>query len=270
MSNLFGVLTPGVLTAEENGFHAPELEEFFPDPILFAGTPFEINRVIMVRLISVLILVLVMFLYSKRAKLVPGRWQAAMETLLDFSRLSIGKEILGDKADQYQKLIATVFFGVLFMNITGIIPGLQIAGTSIIGMPLIYAIVAYVAFIFAGIKEQGAGHFFKTQLFPAGVPKIMYILMTPIEFFSTFVIRPLTLMVRLLANMMSGHLLLALCFLGTHYLFFQMGGIGYGLGIVTLAGGIAFTAFEAFIAALQAYIFALLMAVYIQLSIAEH
>lgn len=94
--------------------------------------------------------------------------------------------------------------------------------------------------------------------------------MTPIELLSTFVIRPVTLTIRLLANMISGHLLLLLCFVGTHYLYLSLsGGLGISLGSLTLLAGIVFTLFEAFVAALQAYIFALLTAAYISLSI-EH
>jgi len=182
----------------------------------------------------------------------------------------VGEEILGERAKPYQPLLATVFLGLLFMNITGVIPGLQIASTSIVGMPLVYALVAYVGFIYAGIKANGFGRFFKEQLFPPGVPKPIYILMTPIELLSTFVIRPVTLTIRLLANMISGHLLLLLCFVGTHYLYLSLsGGLGISLGSLTLLAGIVFTLFEAFVAALQAYIFALLTAAYISLSI-EH
>ena len=128
-----------------------------------------------------------------------------------------------------------------------------------------------MAFIIAGMKERGAGTFFKEQLFPPGVPWPIYIIMTPIELLSTFIIRPVTLTVRLLANMLSGHMLLVLCFLGTHALYFSMGGgLGIGLGTVTLVAGILFTVFELFVACLQAYIFALLTAAYIQLSISAH
>lgn len=273
--NLVSALVP-VLPLEDNGgegFKGPSLDEFFPDPLVFAGTPVAINRVLMVRLIAVAVFVILMVLYAKRSKLIPGRAQAAMEMLLEFPKKSIAAEIFGEEeGKRYEKLIATIFFGVLFMNITGVIPGLQIAGTSIIGMPLIYALVAYVAFIFHGIRAQGAGHFFKSQLFPAGVPKVLYIIMTPIELMSTFIIRPATLTIRLLANMMAGHLLLVMCFFGTDYLFYALlNGDLVGLGaIATFAGGLAFTAFELFVAALQAYIFALLTAVYIQLSVQEH
>ena len=259
-----------VLASGDGGFEAPKFSVFSPEPFLFKGTPFEINQIVFVRLVATLAFVVVFTLYAKRARLVPGRAQGVVESMLEFSKRQVGEEILGERAKPYQPLLATVFLGLLFMNITGIIPGLQIASTSIIGMPLIFAIVAYVSFLYAGIKANGAGHFFKEQLFPPGVPKPIYLFMTPIELLSTFVIRPLTLTIRLLANMVSGHLLLVLCFLGTHYLYLSMsGGMGIALGSLTLTAGVVFTLFEAFVAALQAYIFALLAAAYISLSI-EH
>ena len=87
---------------------------------------------------------MVFTLYAKRARLVPGRAQGVVESMLEFSKRQVGEEILGERAKPYQPLLATVFLGLLFMNITGVIPGLQIASTSIVGMPLVYALVAYV------------------------------------------------------------------------------------------------------------------------------
>jgi F-type H+-transporting ATPase subunit a len=97
----------------------------------------------------------------------------------------------------------------------------------------------------------------------------LYIIVTPIEFISTFVIRPITLTLRLLMNMVVGHLLLVLFFAATQFFFFSADG-GFKLfGIGTLAFGFAFTLFELLVAVLQAYVFALLTAVYIQLALAE-
>ena len=259
-------------TSGDSGFTGPTLEhEFAPDPILFAGTPFELNRIILVRLTAVLILAVIMVVYAKRAKLVPGRAQSAVESLIDFSRVQIGEEILGaEEARKYQPLLLTIFLGVLFMNLTGVIPGLQIAGTSLIGMPLIFALFAYFGFIVAGLKERGKA-FFKEQLMPPGVPWPLYFLMVPLEFLSTFILRPVTLTIRLLANMVAGHFILVLCFLGTHYLYFTISGLfGGGIGSLTLLAGIIFVVFELFVGALQAYIFAMLSAAYISLSISAH
>ncbi|MFC5382925.1 F0F1 ATP synthase subunit A [Arcanobacterium hippocoleae] len=259
-------------TSGDSGFTGPTLEhEFNPDPLFFAGTPFELNRVLLVRLVAVVILASIMVIYARRAKLVPGRAQGVVESLIDFSRVQIGEEILGkEDAKRFQPMLLTIFLGVLFMNITGVIPGLQIAGTSLIGMPLIYALFAYFGFIIAGLQARG-GKFFKEQLMPPGVPWPFYFIMVPLEFLSTFILRPATLTIRLLANMVAGHFILVLCFLGTHYLYFSIsGGLGVGLGSLTLLAGTLFVVFELFVGALQAYIFAMLSAAYVSLSISAH
>lgn len=258
--------------AEEGGFHAPTLDEFFPEPFLFAGTPFAVNRVIMIRLLAVLVLAIIIILFAKRAKLVPGRAQAFTETLLDFVRVQIGHEIIGkDKADRYMPALLTIFMGIFFMNMTGIIPGLQLAGTSIIGMPLIFAVFSWIVFVAAGVRAHGGLGYLKESVAPAGVPGPVYLLLSPLEFISTFIVRPLSLAIRLLAAMVSGHFLLVLCFAATHALYLSLGGaLGVGLGTLTLGAGAAFIVLELFVSALQAYIFTLLTAVYISLSIEAH
>lgn len=272
--NLYALATlPIFLTGDGEGFVPPTLEhEFNPPAILFDGTIFAMNRILLVRLIAAFALAFILIWYARNRRLVPNRRLAAIESLLDFSKVQIGEEIIGrERAHQYQPLIMTVFLGVLFMNLTGVIPGLQIAGTSLIGMPLIYAIFAYLGFIVAGIKARGGGRFFREQLFPPGVPWPIYFIMTPIEFLSTFVLRPATLTLRLLMNLVAGHLILVLCFVGTHFLYFTLSGVLGGLaGTVTFIGGLAFMCFEIFVASLQAYIFAMLTASYISLSISEH
>src|SRR5690606_41559331 len=103
---------------------------------------------------------------------------------------------------------------------------------------------------------------------PARGPRPMYILATPIEIVSTFTARPVSLPLRLTFNMLVGHLLLVLCFAATQFFFFEAGGALAGFGVLTLVGGFAFTLFEILVAVLQAYVFALLTAAYIQLSVA--
>ncbi|WP_371744665.1 F0F1 ATP synthase subunit A [Georgenia sp. TF02-10] len=262
---------PLVAAEEGGGFHPPSLADFFPPAVLFEGTIFEFNRITLVRIIAAALLVLFFWLAARSPRLVPGRAQSLGEMAVDFVRTGIAEESLGKELGRrYTPLLVVIFFGVLFMNITGVIPFLNIAGSSVIGVPLVFAIIAYVAFIYAGVRAQGGGHFLKGQLFPPGVPWPIYLVLTPIEFLSTFVLRPATLTIRLLANMLAGHLLLVLCFSATHYLFFQAGGAMGVLGAGTLLAGIAFTVFEIFIAVLQAYVFALLTAVYIQLSVESH
>lgn len=274
MSLLSAGIAP--LLKSEGEFEAPTIQEFYPEVVAFAGTPFELNRIMLIRLLVTGLLILVFTLWANRFRksvvnkeFVPGRFQMFGEISINFVRKSIAHEQLGEKdGDRFLPLLTTIFFIVLGMNITGIIPGLNIAGTSVIGLPMILAVAAYVTFIYAGIKKHGLA-FFKTALFPAGVPPAFYILVTPIEFLSTFILRPVTLALRLMMNMIAGHLLLVLCFSATQYFFFNSEGIFKSFGVGTFAFGFVFTLFEMLVAFLQAYVFTLLTTVYIQLSLAD-
>jgi F-type H+-transporting ATPase subunit a len=259
-----------------NGFHAPSINEFYPEVIAFAGTPFEINRIMLIRLIVVASLLVLFTLVSgafdkslKTKNFVPSRFQLMGEIALNFVRTNIAHDQLGKKdGDRFLPLLTTIFFIVVGMNITGIIPGFNVAGTSLIGLPIVLALAAYVTFIYAGMKKHGL-KFFSNALFPAGVPLPFYILVTPIEFLSTFILRPVTLALRLTMNMIAGHLLLVLCFSATHFFLFESEGLFKAFGAGTFLFGFAFTLFEMLVAFLQAYVFTLLTTVYIQLSLAD-
>lgn len=254
------------------GFVPPSLEDFFPPFVLFEGTPFAINRIIIVRLIAVTALFLVFIIGARRAKVVPGRFQAVLEWILNFVRKNIAYEVLGEElGKKYLGIITTIFVSIFFLNITGIVPFLNIAGTSLIGLPLMFALWVFVLYVGASIKKFGFFGFLKVATMPPGVPKVLYVLLTPVEFLQTFLLRPATLTIRLFANMLAGHLLLALCFGASSYLFFEASSGLKVFGVITLAGGVFFYALEAFVAALQAYVFAILTAIYLQMVLeAEH
>lgn len=255
-------------SSDGGSFQGPSIDEFFP-PTLFTIAGLEFNRITVVRLISTVALLLIFWLGTRKMKVVPGRFQSVVEMGLDFVRVNISEDLLGRKdGRRFLPLLTSIFFMVLFFNITGIIPFLNIAGTAIIGTPLVLAIVAYIAFIYAGVKKSPK-NFFRNALFPPGVPWFLYILVTPIEFVSTFILRPITLTLRLLMNMVVGHLLLVLFFTGTAFFIFNLSGLWSLFGVVTFAFGFAFSLFEILVAVLQAYVFALLTAVYIQLAVAE-
>lgn len=249
-------------------FHGPSIDEFFPE-ILFTLAGVPVHRIHLIQFLATVAVVLIFWLGTRRMRVVPGRFQSLVEMGLDFVRVNIGEDLLGKKdAQRFLPILTTMFFMILFMNITGIIPFLNIAGTSTIAVPLTLAIVSYITFIYAGIKKSPK-NFFKNSLFPSGVPWPIYIIVTPIEIISTFVIRPVTLTLRLLMNMMVGHLLLVLFFAATQFFIVDLGGWWSILGAGSLAFGFVFTLFEILVAVLQAYVFALLTAVYIQLAVAE-
>jgi len=249
-------------------FQGPSINEFFPDAIFFAGTPFEIDRLVIIRFIAVAVLLLIGIIGTRSLKLVPGRGQALIEYAFDVVRRNTFDNLGEKDGKRFLPLLATVFFSVLFLNLTGLIPGFNLQGTSRIAYPMILAIVAYVAFIYAGLRKH-PGTFLRNSLFPPGVPWLLYIIVTPIELVSTFVLRPVTLTLRLLMNMVVGHLLLVLFFGATQFFFFESGNLFALFGVGTLAFGIAFSFFEILVALLQAYVFMLLTAVYIQLALAD-
>ena len=142
-------------------------------------------------------------------------------------------------------------------------------GTSFtVYLPLTLAVISYVTFIYAGMKKSPLG-FWKNSLFPSGVPWPVYIIVTPLEFISTFIIRPVTLTLRLMMNLVVGHMILVLCFSATAFFMFTAGGGWAALGVGTLAFGGAFTIFEILVVVLQSYVFTVLTAIYIQLAVAE-
>ena len=264
--NLAATLTPRLATDGE--FHGPSIDEFFPE-ILFNVAGIPVHRIHLVQLLAVIAVVLFLWLGTRRMKMIPGRGQSIVEMGLGFVRTNIAHDLLGRKdGDRFLPILTTIFFMVLFMNVTGLIPFLNMPGTAIIALPLTLALVSYVTFIYAGIKKSPK-NFFKNALFPSGVPWPVYIIVTPIELISTFIIRPVTLTLRLLMNLVVGHMILVLCFAATQFFFFTAGGGWAALGVGTLVFGGAFTLFEILVTVLQAYVFTVLTAVYIQLAVAE-
>ena len=268
----------GLSASSGDEFEPPTIGEFFPQAILFPNTIFEMNRIMMIRILIMVLLLVIFSLWTskfrkayKNQQFVPSRFQLMGEISLNFVRKSIAHQQLGEKdGDRFLPLLATTFFIVLGMNITGIIPSLNISGTSVIGLPIVLAAAAYFTFIYAGIKKHG-GHFFKLALIPDGVPKVFLPLVFLIELLSTFILRPVTLALRLTMNMVAGHLLLVLCFSATQFFFFSPLAEGFtkAFGAGTFLFGFVFTLFEILVAFLQAYVFTLLATVYIQLALAD-
>jgi F-type H+-transporting ATPase subunit a len=246
----------------------PSLDEFFPRH-LFVGTPFEMTRINLIMFVATGAIVLVFGLAFRRPQLVPKGIQNVGEIAVDFVRINVAEEMLGSKGKKYVPYLAALFFFIFFFNIIGIIPPFMISPNSLIAVPMVLAIVSWVVFNVAGIRKHGFGHYMKMNLFPPGVPVFLYILLTPIEAISTFILRPITLTIRLMANMMAGHLLLVLFYGSTTYLFFHAVWWLRPLGVGTYIAGFGFTLFEILVAVLQAYIFTLLTTVYIAGAISD-
>ncbi|WP_261164832.1 F0F1 ATP synthase subunit A [Microbacterium sp. Marseille-Q6965] len=255
--------------ADGNEFTPPSITDFFPDAILTIGGVDIMTRINLAQVLATIVLVIILVLGTRRLTVVPGRFQSVLEFGFGFVRNNIAYDLLGEKdGKRFVPLLTAMFFTILFMNVTGVVPGINLAGTSVIGAPLVFAIVAYVVFIYAGIKKHGAFHFLKASLLPGGVPIYLAPMIMVIEFISTFIVRPVSLTLRLLMNMMVGHFMLSLFFAATNFFILSgtwMSLFSVGSGVM----GLAFMLFELFVAFLQAYVFTILTAVYIQLSLAD-
>lgn len=255
----------------EGNYAPPTIGEFFPAPLFFADTPFAITRIHLIMFAMTGVVSLFFVLAFRKPVVVPRGLQNAGEMGIDFVRVQIVDAVMGKAGYKYMPYLTTLFFMLLAFNISGIIPGFHLAASSVVAVPLVLAVITYVLFNVEGIRANGAGAYFKANLFPPGVPAPIYVLVTPIEFISTFILRPATLTIRLLANMLAGHLILVLFFGATSYLLFEASAGLKVFAVASLAMGFAFVLFEVVVAILQAYIFTLLTAVYLDSALShEH
>lgn len=255
-------------TDDDGGFKAPTVGEFFPGELIFVGTPFAMTRINLMGLLMAGVVCVFFVMAFAKPKLVPSGVQNLGEMAVDLVQKNVIDEALGEKGKKYAPYLISMFWLLFAFNITGILPTMHLAISSVIAIPVMFAVIAWLVFNIQGVRALGFFHYMKANLFPPGIPWPIYLLVTPIEFVSTFLLRPLTLTIRLLANMMAGHLLLVLFFSATSALLLADGFVKI-FAIPSFIMGFAFTLFEILIAVLQAYIFTLLTAVYIDSATSE-
>jgi F-type H+-transporting ATPase subunit a len=247
------------------GFPAPGAEIFLFDEIAsftIGSLEFGVTKVTIVLFICV-VLILGFFIYAfRKPKLVPRGAQNVGEMGYLFIRDGISRDIIGKDGDKFVPFLFSLFFLIWLSNFMGIIPFAQIPVTSIFAIPVAFALIVYLTWVPLGIYRQGFKGFFGGMLFPPGVPKAMYVLLTPLEFLSNLIVRPATHAIRLFANMFAGHLLIATFSIAAFYLL-SWSVIGMIGSVASFTVAVALTGFEALIQFLQAYIFTLLTAVYI-------
>jgi F-type H+-transporting ATPase subunit a len=263
-----------LLSAAHPGFQeehpiGPQSFEFksFTDITVF-GLHIAITRLVTMCFFAAIVISVFFVLALRKPKLVPGKMQFIAESTYGFVRDQVAKDVIGPEGVRFASYLTSLFVFIFVLNFYEILPLAQAPVTGRIAYPAVLAFLTWVLFIAVGIKEQGVGHYFKGALFPPGVPKFLYLLLTPIEFVSTFIFRPFTLAVRLFANMFAGHLLVLIFFSGALYMW-SVGGLQYAFGTVSFLVGIVVTFFELLIISLQAYIFVILTAVYVAESLAE-
>jgi F-type H+-transporting ATPase subunit a len=252
--------------SQGEGFKPPSAADFDLPPF-FGDNAFATKPILLVFL-SVILISVFFIMASRKAAVVPSRMQFAGESVYSFIRNDLEKDLIGHEFLRFVPYLFTLFTFILVNNFFGIVPLLQFPTMSRVSFPYVLAAITFFVFHYVGIRKQGPVKYIREIMFMPGVPKAVYVLLTPIELATFFVVRPLTLSLRLFANMFAGHLLLLVFFLGGEHLL--MGALGlkfvspFAFGV-----GIALTFFEFMIQILQAYIFTLLTALYIAGAIAD-
>ena len=246
------------------------VHEFLPRFIV-GGGQFGLTQYIFWMCIAIIFMLVVLFAARGRLSLVPrGRFVNGVEFVVEYVRDDILKGNLGKTADKHGPFLLTVFFFILFNDIVGVIPGCK-PGTGTIGVTVALALCSFVYFFRVAVKHMGARGYIKS-LAPAGVPFPINILIAVIEAFSTF-LRLVTLAVRLFANMFAGHICLAAFAILASSFFGVLVSAGNPVGLASIVWIAILTvvyAIELVVAVIQAYVFTVLSAVYVQLAESEH
>lgn len=244
-------------------------ELFQWDPLAFEGSLLAFNKTAALALLSTAVCLGIFVIGGAQRKLVPNGIQNVAEMGYEFVEKQIAEDVIGHEGRKWAPLLGTFFFFIFFMNIWGVVPGVQFPATSRIAIPAVLSIVVLVIFVVVGFVRQGPLYLFKAIL-PSGVPWPLYVIVAPIELISKFLVRPFSLAVRLFANLFAGHILLSLFALMTAALWeANSGAYQKALAVLPFLGLMAFIAFELLVALLQAFIFTLLTAVYIAESLSE-
>lgn len=202
-----------------------------------------------------------MFFGMRKASLVPGRWQSAVESVHDFV-VGMVDENIGPKGRSFVPFIFSLFIFVLIANLIGLLP-YAFTVTSHIAVTFAFAAFIFLLCVVIGIAKHG--YHFLSLFLPPGTPWYLWWIIIPIELIS-FLSRPITLSVRLFANMTAGHILLKV-FAGFIISLGLAGGLLPLIGVLPMAMNIALYALELLVAVVQAYVFALLTCVYLNDSV---
>ncbi len=234
----------------------------WPD-FLFEDTAFGLNKIGLSALLATAITLAIFLLASRRRSLVPSGVQNLAEASIELIEDEIIEPTLGREGRGhgfYVPFLTSMFFFILILNLFELMPGWLMPGTARMAIPAFLALLTWIVFNVAGVRAQGAGYF-KEVLFPPGVPKLIYALVTPIEFISVFLVRPFSLAVRLYANLLAGHILVVTFAVLTAALWTQD---WYAVFLPFPFAMLVFVfVFELLVSVLQAYIFTILTAVYI-------
>ncbi len=236
---------------------------FIYQPVFRIGI-FEVTKPMLLVILAVVLILTFFWFAFRQPKLVPRRWWGA-QNIGEVAILTVRNQILrpqlGSKGDKYLPFLASLFFFIWILNLFELIPVLQFPVMSLFAFPLSLTLIVWPTYLFIGMKNQGPLGYFKNMAVPSGAPFWILPLLSPIELLSNIFVRPFTLSIRLMANMLSGHLLLLVFGIASWYL------ASFSIGLLFAATSfvvylLVFT-LEILITLLQAFIFTTLTAFYI-------
>ncbi len=253
---------------------AQGLSEHFEPQVVFSIGPWGVTQYIIWLFIALAVVFAVVLIAGKKLTLVPNnKFVNMVEFGYQFVRRNVAEDVIGHGYKAHLPFLATLFFFILICNILGLVPGFK-TSTGSISCTWALAAVSFIYFNYYGLKTSGLLGYMKS-LCPSGVPGPMRPIIWFLEFFS-MVIRVLTLAVRLYGNMLAGHMVLAVfgiattCFVqaalfsGTMDLIAGLPSIAWFLLLVIMY------AMECLVAFIQAFVFAILSASYINMAIHAH
>ncbi len=268
----------GTVPVSAEGFTPPGPGDFDLPPIgpestfeflgqsMYAG----VTKPMLQLLLSAVVLFMFFRAASAKRAMVPGRMQFAGEGMYGFVRNSMARDIIGSHDFlRFVPYLFALFFFILLNNLFASIPLIQFPTFSRAGMVYGLALLSWVIYNVAGINKHGFLGYLKLQCVPAGISGAMLLLLVPLEFMSNIVVRPVTLALRLFANMLAGHLLLILFALGGEFLLLEASTLIKPVGLLAWALFIAIAFLELLVQFLQAYVFVLLNAMYISGALAD-
>jgi F-type H+-transporting ATPase subunit a len=257
-----------VLAQGEAAF-PPSVEDFYLPSILPWGAhdSYWFTKITFMVWLAVGVLILFFLLSYRNPQLVPTKKQWFAESIYGFVRNNIAVDMIGHQGVRFAPYFTTLFCFVLMTNLFAILPFFQVSPNSHIAFPAFLAVISYMLFNYIGIRHHGFGKYFKHALIPPA-PWYILPLLIPIEAFSTFIIRPFSLAVRLFANMFAGHMLLLVFTLGGFAMLSANAWLA-PVSVLSWVMTIALTFLESLVIVLQAYVFTVLSASYVQGALAE-
>jgi F-type H+-transporting ATPase subunit a len=246
----------------------PSVNDFYL-PSLTSGTYPWLTKFTLLVWLAVAVIIVFFLVAYRNPKLVPTKTQWLAESIYGFGRNSVARDVIGPEGVRFAPYLTTLFVFILVTNVFGIIPFIQISPNAHIAFPAFLALISWVLYLYLGVRKHGFLGYLKFVTVVPGVPWPMLFLVAPLEFLSTILLRPFTLSLRLFANMFAGHVVLLVFTLGGFVLANSSAIFIKPISVVSWLMAILLTFFELLIAVLQAYVFALLTASYVQGALAE-